>query len=224
MKTSKRTLALLPTVTEEKFNALPASTRRTLLAEDVIRYVAARKLFIDRGIYMNGDDQSPPPETDLSTSTDAGKACVLDRECYVCAKGALFVASVLRTNHCTVSDVLAAGCHTMRKRMVSTERVFSARTYDLIEVAFEGSTFTGELRDRKQTFSDEDGMSAVEFSENCYESDEEYEDECTRLLLVSIMVNIIRNNGEFIPKNKVTVADARKAMRAATPKRVRKQS
>lgn len=211
----------LPTLTKAQFNKLPAAKRRVLLAEDVIRYIAVGGINIEWGTYLEAgervDDEGMQDAYKASTSTEAGRACLLNEGCHVCAKGALFVASVLRTNKCTVENVLFnSGPAEMRDRMLAKERIFSARTYDLIEIAFEGNV-TGEVSELAEwKFSDEEKTAALIFCDR-------YENHSSGILLAAIMLNIISNNGEFVLTKPPSIAAVTAAIKAAMPKSAKKR-
>jgi hypothetical protein len=184
------------------FNKLSQRQKAVALAIDVIANVRLDKFMVEHRGYIahHGDESSP--EAKLSVGTKAGAACLIGSNCTVCAKGALFMTSVLKTNKVKVYDVLNSDNEDMRTRVLRKEKIFDKKTYDLIEVAFEGSdvgdagdhldeSYTNDTGDINWDARDEDIRSCkYNYHDKFYEP---------RMRLVAIMLNVVDNDGVFVP-------------------------
>jgi hypothetical protein len=198
------------------FNKLTQRQKAVALALDVIANIRLEKFMVEHRGYIahHGDDEAP--EAKLSVGTDAGKACLLNSNCTVCAKGALFMTSVLKTNKVKVYDVLNADNEDMRTRILHKEKIFDQKSYDLIEVAFEGSD-VGDAGDHldesyKDNFGDTDWDARDEDIRSCkYNYHDKFMEPCQRL--VAIMLNVVDNDGVFVPSHHITNARVMKEIK-----------
>lgn len=164
---------------EKTFEEMTDSEKRVAIAKDVIMQTNAGKYkFRMRGF--------------LAFSNSGGgeinvKDIVQKEEttCHVCAKGALFVSAFLK-------DENAADLRYPEEGMYRTEiedvlrETFSDSQMDLIEAAFEGSYIYGHRR----------GCNTAELSVQAARMYGWKESRQNKL--ISIMENIIKNNGEFV--------------------------
>jgi hypothetical protein len=177
-------------LTEAEFKKLGRREKAITVAHDVIAQIRLKNMNITEGSYLElGDDLN----LDMNAPAKEN-ICEIGKACYVCAKGALFLATIGRANKATVQDVLNAGESIMVHRMVR-ERIFTQKQLDLIEYAFEvwGA----------------DSFDPVEVS--AYQFGLDFESPDHRL--VAIMLNVIRNNGTFKPSDKVTQSQVNEAVR-----------
>lgn len=154
----------------------------TMIAKDVLKLLAAKKIKARRGDYV-----CAPRAFLLDGSTDARTAIRRGLQCYTCAIGASFVAHIMRTNGVIVGDLEDNASPEREKRI---ESIFGEDQADLIEIAFERRTLAGTIIGRRG-----EGIipeaDAIVFG-NRYKTDHNR--------LVSIMQNIIANNGTFRPE------------------------
>jgi hypothetical protein len=179
-------------MTESEFRKLPRAEKAIIVAHDVIQQIRQECLRIARGSYLFVTE--PITAGDEDSAKD--NLCQIGKACLVCAKGALFLGAIGRVNRATVGDVLNAGDMEMVERLTH-ERIFTKRNLDLIECAF-------ERMDVQDSFSNKVADEAVEFGSEFNSS---------RECLVGIMLNIIRNDGTFVPRDKVTQGEVNAALR-----------
>lgn len=230
-------------VDEEAFTRLPKPMQRKILAFDILAWLRAGKVKAMTGVYVGGNDgthdelmnyggveydadycdKSEKKKIDLANAqanSPKGKACLLNGECHVCAKGGLFMAHVMRANQASVADVLMTQCDgDIETRLADDFELFDREQYYLIEAAFEMETelaeqnggldvsptydpATGEEKHTRlsQLFSD-----AVAFG-GMYVTDQDR--------LAAIMINMIRHNGDFVPSDSVSTDELRRAMKS----------
>jgi hypothetical protein len=214
--------------TTEEFLALPQRTKAVILAQDVIGNIALNRFKIKRQVYVRAENFLPDSVRELSIGTPEGVCALNDAKCNVCAKGALFMSSVLKTNDITVGDVTNAWSHDIRQRLVDDEAIFDLKTYDLIEAAFEGNVFNeagenwnyhfgdGEIGDESSFIYGKDGYAETVTDIRTTPRGRRMINICRGFFksfknaerrLVAIMVNVIENKGifrpEFIPGKKL---------------------
>jgi hypothetical protein len=182
-----------------QFKKLPIAKRAVLLAKDVLQQIRLHKLIVETGNYVYTGRPQSIAVCDLSLGTAAGKKAVGDAQCHVCAKGALFVANALRTNSCSVGDVLNVAAGSGYTEPLLTERLvddndtasFDTKSWHLMEAAFE----------RDSCFGHEAGLS-WEATEAAAAFGDEHQDDERRL--VAIMLNVIKNKGKFVPTKTIS--------------------
>lgn len=214
--------------TAEEFLALPQRTKAVILAQDVIGNIALNRFKIKRQVYVRPEHFVPDSARVLSLGTPEGVCALNDAKCNVCAKGALFMSSVLKTNDITVGDATTAWSHDIRQRLVDDEGIFDLKTYDLIEAAFEGNVFNeagenwnyhfgdGEIGDESSFIYGKDGCAETATDIRTTPRGRRMINICRGFFksfknaerrLVAIMVNVIENKGifrpEFIPGKKL---------------------
>lgn len=145
---------------------------RVIIAKDVIVLIETQSKFeIDNVGYLRPRAELPATGSVTLESMPA---------CEVCARGAMFLASVGRLNRCEWEEV--DGDPGVRFLVQDrTVEEWGKQAY-LIEDAFEG-------------WSDDDVEDAI--SNRAMAFFDEYDDPAARLL--AIMQNVIANDGEFIP-------------------------
>ena len=170
------------------FSRLPQWKQRMEIAKDVILQIKAKKFVAEEGIYLNIWTTDKGEQREGLFSMQANKA-IKEKlaTCNVCAKGALFMSHIMKTNHCTVNELK----HKRERNYIERLKMFSQGQLDTIECAFEKSA----IYDRENILTGYDGnytplgLRAKEFSTS---SDD-------NIRLIKIMNNIIKNKGTFKP-------------------------
>lgn len=204
--------------TAEEFKKLPQWKKAVTLAYDVIANIKARNFVVAKGTYISAHNFVDELNQGKSIGTQEGKNCLLNAGCHVCAKGAMFVSSALKTNCLNVGEVINADEYHMSQRLVDAEGIFDQKTFDTIECAFEGGvegtcaedSWDSHFGGKEITvfeYSDPDDTdseivmklcpAARRAHDKCVAFFKKYPDSRTRL--VAIMLNVIRHKGKFKP-------------------------
>ena len=176
---------------------------RVAIAKDVIKALDTKRLVASSGAYLEFVGINAFFEENMeSDARDALK----DRQCEVCAKGALLVAAIDRFDECKLSDIYSQEEHASAGVVIdgpsSSSKKFLSRFFDedqlaLMEIAFEGSCYvshdTTALHKWYCSGSGYEG-SPVQHAEDFYHGFD-----CIESLLRGIMQNVIDNGGEFVP-------------------------
>jgi len=189
MATKKATKTV---VKEKSFSKLTKAEKRVAIAKDVLKWIKVGMIRPEHDGYFEMDDK-------LKTKIDSieGKKELQEllpgTTCNVCAKGALFIADIMKRDNFTTKNLSFIGNCTIVKRL---DGIFSENQLNLIETAFEKNI----IHDNKDLLSyknDEGyyhnsslGQKAIDFG-NKYDEPEER--------LIAIMKNIIKNKGTFKP-------------------------
>jgi hypothetical protein len=163
----------------EKFNALPNNKKRVAIAKDVLSQLKAEKIIPKEGVYVNSDDI----DEYLYQEKNYGKEFSLQKllpkfKCAVSAKGALFLSDIRKRNQYNVNYGLSIGNTAITNKL----DYFDESQLNLIEAAYEGFGRYG-CRPFHDSFNNEDER------------------------LITIMNNIIKNDGEFILDQKFLDAE-----------------
>jgi len=163
------------------WNSMSAAKRRVAVAKDVLAQLAARKIEVVEGRYLELPDEVLP---DLESSAQLHECLPKMDRCLVCARGAAFLSSVRLFNKTRFDDVAA---HPDLAASQGSLRLFGTRQAGMIEAAFElaysASAETAALG--RDTFL------------ACREFGEQFDEPVDRLR--AIMRNIIENGGTFRP-------------------------
>lgn len=190
-------------ITIEEFEALPQEQQRVVIAQDVINRISTRQYHPHSGSYVTSfktlDDSMPEDDTDIKSTIDN------IRECDVCAIGALLMSSIIFKNSITYGDIRnnregRAFCAHQKIRSIFAS-LFSAQQLSLIEIAFEGQSSNDGGYCNYGRMAMNGGVDVVD-SATVRKTIAEYNikngyDEKANLL--SIMQNIVDNNGTFKP-------------------------
>lgn len=164
--------------TNAEFAKASNSKKRVMIAEDVLKALAARNIEARRGSYTGElNDElwrlpSEKPGADDALDADLRSLMPALPPCDVCAKGALFMCTVARRDKITAREAADQEWYG-RDLAIALGGIFSAQQLDDIEAAFENS----------------DG---IDF--------EWWRDANDRQILQRIMKNIIANHGTFVPE------------------------
>ncbi len=201
------------------FKKLPAAKKRVAIAQDALRWMKSSGVTISRGTYVE------PTEMYDSYDTEAvepkGIQCIVDAKCEVCAKGGLFMASVMRTNTISTEDVLNSGCSDIDTKVCATDKIFSQAQFDLIEYVFENgavineTTETNVLYDLITRWNQRFPCDSVGALYPTTASARQRILAGNKLRFAAICVNIIQNKGKFVPKDIPTVFQAKRALAQA---------
>ena len=169
------------------FSKLSNSQKRVEIAKDVLIQLKNKRFKVRQNIYVQ-----LPNYWDIINRDRQANECVLDgtTTCQVCAKGALFMSHVMKTNHATIRQVQNIGNSMVRERL----DIFSTAQLDLIECAFEKRVVHDDsdtlkvYTDGKQ-FPTPLAKTAIRFGKK-YKKKER---------LIAIIKNIIKNKGTFKP-------------------------
>ncbi len=200
VRTRRQNAVLEAKFTKEEFNALAKSTQRCLLALDVLKWIRTSKIKPYSGMYLMTDAENHPKyDGEAQANSKAGQACLLGSGCHVCAKGALFMAHVMRADKITVQSVLEYEIGE-GNRLVDEYDLFTPEQYTLIERAFEGwgSDKSVTKLFRKVFFRDTD------WRLDDGEDDSDPVDVADKNCLAAIMINLLEHGGTFVPRDKVT--------------------
>jgi len=190
-KTSKKTKEVVVTMSKAAFNKLTKEKKRVIVAQDVLDRIDIGQFVPTEGIFcsIRGDSFKDTPENKnvkIKTILENPK-----QECYVCAKGGLFMAYVGINNGFKIKDLtqcqdtLDVGYELWSDEMKSLKGIFSEKQLSLIELTFEAhSRYTNE-------FTTLDDIS------KCYTFHGKYSTDTQRL--IAICNNIIKNKGTFKP-------------------------
>jgi hypothetical protein len=171
---------------ETAFWKSTAAQRRVLIAKDVLKQIASKRLVPTTGVYTRGRLKSKPDASDSVSTIGAREAIAAMPKCTACAVGSVLVSGALLGNRCTLGD-LGQGYTNTENLSLDREhaaRYFTISQLDLMEVAFEGDEL-GWLK-----ISDKQLAMARAFH-NKHGTDKE--------CLIAIMKNVIRNEGTFKP-------------------------
>lgn len=169
------------------FNKLSKSAQRVAIARDVLLQLRKKRFHSKLGSYVKIPNLWEIDDTDRQANE-----CISDGSatCLVCAKGALFMSHVMKTNHISLNEVNDIGEFRIKKRL----KMFSKRQLDMIECAFEKRV----VEDDDRVLKDYDNIheqitplahSAIKFGRKYNQLNR----------LSAIMKNIIKNNGTFKP-------------------------
>lgn len=176
MKNLKTLVASIEASNEEFSNMTPAQ-KRVAIAQDCIDRINLGQLrgntgtVIDVGCEFDYEDSLKDL---LSTKTKSF-------QCSVCAKGGLFMAYVGRVNQFTFND-LDYDNEPNSSEMEKLKEIFDWEQLSLIETAFEGKKYTGDL-------SDEDVAAAKKFYDRFSQDTRRLKEICK---------NIVKNKGTFV--------------------------
>jgi len=156
------------------FSKLTKCEQRVEIAKDVIKQLKLKTLVPLSGTYVT-------PTVITQTDEDELQGQELDKlisekkvTCQVCAKGALFISHVMKTDNCTLQESKCVGNGRISFRL----NMFSQAQLDKIEQAFEG-------------WGVENPKSKMSKFIRRWGTEEER--------LLPIMKNIIKNGGTFKP-------------------------
>lgn len=235
MKTdNKELIKLINTVVpkpmaKKEFDALSSAQKRVMISEDALALIRSNLVQVGTGTYFCPNDRL---SYDTSATSDEGKCAIFGNNCHVCAKGALFVSTVMRTNKMSMRVMNRADTD---EKVVDKEKIFSDVEFSLIEVAFEGSDLychyesgiSYDIQDALDTVWDEEETVRTA-TKNMTKKDKaafhkinkdvraalamfnKFEDSTERL--TAILLNIIKNKGSFLPSKKITQDEVVKAL------------
>lgn len=185
----------------QKFEQASDAEKRVMIAEDAITQLIARRFLAKPGtwaIIYCPDSQS---ETSLQKILDDSNKSI---KCTCCGIGSLFLSQVRIENQYEISRENTGNYSMYDYDMCPTlEKYFSREQLDLIEVAFEGRSATYSVPRRAGCHTkyingryvsgynnEEDYIKAVDFY--CRLND-------TGERLMTILNNIVKNKGTFVP-------------------------
>lgn len=174
----------------ETFNKLPISQKKVLIATDVLKQIKAKKYIAKRGYYVdaiiyNGDYHESVKENFKKL-----------RNCTVCAMGSILVSTTNFKNVLTFDDI-DIGSNENSHAWDLLKDIFEPKEIHLIENCFEGFDENG-CRVAFGRFNMPEDTSVEEVADS-YKN--KFNDSEKRL--ISIMKNIIRNKGKFIPQQDI---------------------
>lgn len=164
-------------MTAKRFGSLTPAGKRVAIAKDVLATLAlpaAKRYKLERGTYCDGTPSTKAAQTAVDTATEFSQILPkIERDCRVCAIGAMFISHVRINNAVRMDSVTWRVCDTSRASisasdgfMIETmQHYFPVLQLRLIEQAFEGGW------------------------------QEQYPR--PKALLVAVCNNIIRNKGDF---------------------------
>lgn len=170
--------------TNQQFENASPEEKRVIIAQDVIDRLNADLLIANPGSMMKGVSLMGE---ELNWA-DSFKTYINRKSCKVCAKGALFCSVIGRVNKISIDDAVSAteGNHYDDAAHMKLRELFTLEQLDLIETAFEGTSYIGE---HTQITSEESEIARTYF----------YKFIIARERMIAICENIIENKGEFKP-------------------------
>lgn len=186
---------------EVSFKSMSATQKRVAIAEDVIAALQAKRYKATSGTYVESKTTAKGFIEKSCGSNDVELKDVLAKNmksCEVCAKGAMFVASVERFNNLKVSvsdptDNVFEKLNGDYEVCDHLSNYFDEEQLAMIEAAFEGGEFADEVY-----IDDEDDKSRNNKRWTIYGYSILYPNATDRM--IAIMENIIRNKGKFVAK------------------------
>jgi hypothetical protein len=169
----------------QAFLNLPINEKRIAIAEDVIAQIRQQKFKAERCTFTDIGN-IVLPEGDGSSMQNV--LLKTQEHCEVCARGAIFLSTIRKSNKCSVKDYLNNEDYNSRNPNKIEKRYFSPETLLSMEKIFEQhfSKFT-KTEEKMYNFlveKYEDSMLSFSFAD---------------FTLVGMMRNIIENNGQWKP-------------------------
>lgn len=188
---------------DDAFRKLSPAKKRVAVATDALRWLKSGTAVGVSGAYLRTSREIPRYHIlDAAAVEPAGIASIVASRCEVCAKGVLFLATVMRTNTCTANDVLLSGADDMHSKVCDKEVIFSDRAFDRIESVFEGMSYESAKVSYawNKLYPRAHGGPWGNFDPGPSQD----------LRLKAILVNIIVNNGTFKPAKVPTLAEVKR--------------
>ena len=168
-----------------------ALEKRIILAHDIIEQIKTNKFIASKGTYIKdikfneGDYYDTPDNCNLDIKSNFNKV----KECKVCAIGSLFLSTIKYDNKLKFCDLE----YESAQRQSTLDNIFEPEQLYLIECAFERSnghsSGTSIFSNKRYGFLDlEKGQKAKYKYDDLNQHDK----------LITIMQNIIDNNGTFV--------------------------
>lgn len=187
-------------MTPAAFSALPMRQKAIMVATDVIAQLKTKNIKTMRGAYIEYFNISSF-DFEISTASEVGRHVIQNAKCTVCAKGAIFLSAIQRSNEMNLGDVRTVsrvgqlsgswdGVENnpaniqITKKITEVDRIFTRDNFDMIEAAFE----------RDGCFAI---FSHIDTRNACADFGFRYDNSDIRL--VAICMNIIKNGGVFDP-------------------------
>jgi hypothetical protein len=159
---------------------LSPAAKRVAVARDALAWLRAGALQAETGAYVTPTNEAPFFYLDDHRQMrDA-----VFGETTVCALGALFIAHIVRFDHCTVSEYITANGRSMSNFIEDKLK----DTFDLLALGFIESAFERCDMTSSSYVTQKEIDAAVAFGKR-YRKD--------RDRLEAILRNIVRNNGDF---------------------------
>lgn len=188
---------------DDAFRKLSPAQKRVAVATDALRWLKSGVITATCGSYIRPTRNIKDRDLDEPVVSPRGVAAFGHAQCAVCAKGALFLTTIMRTNERTTETALLSSSSPMMSHKVcNEERVFSRRAFDVIEDIFEdrGWNFTARMRwNRYPKFT---RMPTAYGAEIDHSRSTENQD----LRLKAILVNILIHKGNFKPRSVPSLA------------------
>lgn len=201
---------------DDAFRKLSAAQKRVAVVTDALRWLKAKVVTAQAGTYV-APSRTLYGDIEASAVSLEGVHLLSQAHCQVCAKGALFLATVMRTNAMRVNATLFAGsdCRVSDK-VCSVERIFCQRMFNDIEEVFEDrlvysprieiawSRYPKEVARRRRN-------GAIMRTENGLKVFDALGSEASQdMRLKAILVNIIIHKGTFKRSYVPTCAEIKK--------------
>ena len=208
VKKKKMTLRQMLKKENEAFNKLSAPKKRVAIAKDVIKQLGIKNFEACTGTYVYPRATDIGKLQELDTNTNKQQANLLISQgivsCDVCAKGAIFMSHVMKTNNCSVKKIAYSNHN--REVTARVSEFFDKDQLNLIEAAFEEESemYSEDAIDDLDTgddlwdVPDPKGVEKVEkLATKAEKFGNKYKTPHNRL--IGIMKNIIKNKGTFKP-------------------------
>lgn len=176
----------------DAFLAMTPLEKRVAIAQDVLELMATQVTQVMSGCYLAGKNLYLPKTGACQFGTPEGLRILQETECRTCAKGTLFLATVLRGPPGRSAQSIYRSCEADMDAELVDQGIFDRSTWDQIECAFEGAWIQAEQAGQKQLRDD-----CLRFHHHF--ADNEDTRGSSPGLMVAICLNLIHHGGEFVP-------------------------
>ena len=193
-----------PVISREDFSKMSDVDKRLLITRDALLQISLGLFGVEQGNYISsrawrrGSDTRLKVYSDLDPHLDVSDPvateCLLNGHCHVCAKGALFLSAIIRTNNLKVDRITEFDGDAMTMHVASLG-IFTEDELNLFEGIFEASYRWLGVGDPSADTTMK-RTSYLNYTEPFH---------FPLHRLAAILINIIDNNGYFKPEIKLTL-------------------
>lgn len=197
MKKNGKEKLVIVTMTKSKFNKLSKAKQRIVVAQDVLDRIALKQIIPQGGSFCSINTHDDEEHGGMVQVSELVKE--IDRKCYACAKGGLFLAYIGIVNNYSADIFDFEHFHDSQEldseEMKKLSKVFTPKQLSLIETTFEGKGFSWNVQ-----LTDDEHIKCNKFYKKYAfkKGSPEYGDFPDRTkVLKAICNNIIKKNGIF---------------------------
>lgn len=189
-KPSKKVTVKKEVKKEVPWSRMSKKAKRVAIAKDVLKHIKAGSLVPNRGAYFISNEVREAQMEIPYEETVELQGLLQGKTCEVCAKGAIFIADIIKNDDFAVNYWIDIDDGDMMCNRL--EGIFERGQLDLIECAFEGGIISDETNILRSHLENTPLADKAEKFFNKYNGDPEK-------VLTAIMKNIIKNDGTFKP-------------------------